>query len=138
MSVVKSGLVAVIAAVGLCAYADVSKADVWIGFDDNLNGFLLNQETGAVWMTGPCLKPLEKAVKDGPVWRSRTVEMVSVGRSFGVLDQTFELDLSSPSVTVTSAGRGGPQRFVAEIDTTCVPGGPCAELKRTQTLCQDN
>lgn len=120
------------------AYAGPQDSDIWIGLTETDSGFLLDQDTGNVWMTGPCLKQLNPAVQAGDVWTSHTVEMVSVGRAMALLDQRFELDTSeiNPQVTVTSSGRGGAQSFAASIDRECATGGKCASLIATQQACQ--
>jgi len=121
------------------AYANARDADVWIGLSDNLSGFLVDEDTGSVWMTGPCLKPLDRAAQSGSVWTSHTIELVSVGRGLATLDQRFDLDVSpaAPSITVLSNGRGGVQSFAADIDRNCQTDGVCARLIATQPLCQD-
>ena len=120
------------------AYAGLQNSDVWIGFSDSNNGFLIDEDTGNVWMTGPCLKTLQPAVKTGPVWVSHTVELVSIGRAMATLDQRFELDLNpaAPRIVVTSNGRGGTQSFPASIDRNCAPDGQCGRLIATQQVCQ--
>lgn len=120
------------------ALAAPDDSDVWIGFSDSRNGFLVDEDTGDTWMTGPCLKSLAKATKTGTVWTSHTVELVSVGRAMAVLDQRFELDLNqiAPEITVTSAGRGGPQSLPAIIDRNCGSGGVCSDLIAAQQACQ--
>lgn len=121
------------------AFASSHDSDVWIGLSDNLSGFLLDEDTGRVWMTGPCLKSLEPATQSGAVWTSHTVELVSIGRGLATLDQRFELNtsLSAPSITVLSNGRGGVQRFAAQVDRDCQAGGLCADLIATQPICAD-
>ena len=120
------------------AYAGPQDSDIWIGFSDNRNGFLVDEDTGHVWMTGPCLKALEPATRSGEVWVSHTVELVSIGRGLATLDQRFFLDMTptAPNVTVTSNGRGGVQSFPAQIDRACEAGGICAELIASQPVCQ--
>lgn len=120
------------------AYASLQDSDLWIGFSDSDNGFLLDEDTGNVWMTGPCLKTLQPAVNAGPVWVSHTVELVSIGRAMATLDQRFELDLTpaAPRITVTSSGRGGPQSFSASIDRNCDADGQCSRMIATQRACQ--
>ena len=110
--------------------------DVWIGLPDNQSGFLLDEDTGQVWMTGPCLKALAPATQAGSVWVSHTVELVSVGRGLATLDQRFEFDFGQGAITVTSNGRGGVQSFPAVIDRECEKGGVCAALIATQEACQ--
>lgn len=132
------GLTALAVAHAGSAQAELQDSDIWIGFSDNESGFLLDEDTGQVWMTGPCLKALEAAHKTGSVWISHTVELVSIGRGNALLDQRFELDtrVSAPSITVTSNGRGGAQSFPASIDRNCATGGVCADLIASQTACQ--
>lgn len=120
-------------------YANSQNSDVWIGLPDNQSGFLLDEDSGQVWMTGPCLKALEPANQSGSVWTSHTVELVSIGRGFATLDQRFELDVQqmAPSITVLSTGRGGVQTFAARLDRNCQAGGLCADLIATQPVCKD-
>ena len=120
------------------AYAGLQESDLWIGFSDSDNGFLLDEDTGDVWMTGPCLKKLDTATNTGPVWVSHTVELVSIGRAMATLDQRFELDLTpvAPRIVVTSNGRGGTQSFAAQIDRNCEPNGHCGRMIATQQACQ--
>ncbi|MEO1552494.1 MAG: hypothetical protein AAFR82_01070 [Pseudomonadota bacterium] len=134
-----TGLSALAVAQTGMAYASSQDSDVWIGLSDNISGFLLDEETGRVWMTGPCLKTLEPATQSGSVWTSHTIELVSIGRGLATLDQRFELEIqeASPSITVLSNGRGGAQRFDAQLDRDCLSGGICAELIATQTVCTD-
>ncbi|MEP1143420.1 MAG: hypothetical protein ABJH52_06845 [Henriciella sp.] len=119
-------------------HAAVQNSDVWIGLSDNVSGFLLDEETGDLWMTGPCLKTLEQAQSAGSVWMSHTIELVSIGRGMATLDQLFELDTDdlAPSITVTSNGRGGAQSFPAQIDRNCDASGTCADLIASQQACQ--
>ncbi|MEM9841814.1 MAG: hypothetical protein AAF767_04155 [Pseudomonadota bacterium] len=132
------GLTALAAAQTGSAYADIRDADLWIGFDDTENGFLIDEDTGRVWMTGACAKTLEPASKSGTVWTSRTIESVSVGRGSTTLDQQFDLDTNdaAPRIIVTSAGRGGVQTFPAALDRACDGSGTCANLIATQTACE--
>lgn len=134
-----TGLAALAVAQTGMAYASSQDSDVWIGFSDNVSGFLLDEDSGRVWMTGPCLKPLEPATQSGSVWTSHTVELVSIGRGLATLDQRFELEIRNDgaSITVVSNGRGGVQRFDAKIDRDCRSGGICAQLIATQSVCSD-
>lgn len=134
-----TGLTALAVAHTGTAYAGSQDSDVWIGFSDNVSGFLLDEATGDVWMTGPCLKALDTATKPGPVWVSHSIELVSIGRGLATLDQRFELDTRdlAPKITVLSNGRGGVQSFDARIDRNCQSGGVCADLISTQQVCQD-
>ncbi len=104
----------------LPATADPGEADLWIGLVGNVDGFLLDDDTGDLWMTGGCLKPLARAVHRDGAWVSQTAEMVSVGRMSALLDQTFRLETGTgaPQITVINPTRGGEQRFsqVREID----------------------
>ena len=122
-------------------HANPQNADVWIGFENSDNGFLLDEDTGALWMTGPCLKSMATAVWSGETWVSHTVEMVSVGRVDAQLDQRISLDLSTsgPSILIESARRGGPQSFDAVVDRSCATasGGTCARLISSQVACQN-
>lgn len=120
------------------ANAGPSEADLWIGFDGSSNGFLLNTENGDLWMTGICLKPLETAINTGDVWVSRTAELVSVGRAMAMLDQTFTLDLVSPTpqITVSNSNRGGLQTFDAVVEPACQASTTCRALT-LQPVCED-
>ncbi|MEL6665518.1 MAG: hypothetical protein AAFQ24_05240 [Pseudomonadota bacterium] len=133
------GLTAIAGALSGTAYAGPEQSDVWIGLSDDVSGFLLDEDTGNLWMTGPCLKSLEPAQQSGSSWASRTIELVSIGRGYTQLDQHFVLDLSdgAAQIVVTSAGRGGAQAFSARIDRDCSTGGLCARLIQTQQACQD-
>lgn len=133
------GLTAIAGALSGTAYAGPEQSDVWIGLSDDVSGFLLDEDTGDLWMTGPCLKSLEPAEQTGSAWSSRTVELVSIGRGYTQLDQHFVLDLAEgvEQITVTSAGRGGAQAFPARTDRDCSTGGICARLIQTQQACQD-
>ena len=139
MRLALSALAVFAATASTSAWAGVGDSDLWIGFEDQENGFLLDEDTGDVWMTGLCLKPLSRAEQNGRIWISQTVELVSVGRAMAVLDQTFELDTAParPSVKVSSGGRGGVQQFPAILDKNCTAGGTCARLIASQKLCQD-
>lgn len=139
----KTGLAALAVAQSVTAYAGPADSDLWIGFENSENGFLLDEDTGQAWMTGTCLKPLAQAARVGDVWTSHTVELVSVGRAMALLDQTFKLDLTpgGEAVRVTSQGRGGEQSFAAIVDRDCASGGQssggtCAHLIATQPACQ--
>lgn len=133
------GLTAIAGALSGTAHAGPEQSDVWIGLSDDVSGFLLDEDTGDLWMTGPCLKSLEPAEQTGSAWSSRTVELVSIGRGYTQLDQHFVLDLAEgvEQITVTSAGRGGAQAFPARTDRDCSTGGICARLIQTQQACQD-
>ncbi len=138
MNWAKLGPAAIAVVLSAAAHAEPANSDLWIGFQNSENGFLLDEDTGDTWMTGSCLKPLARSEAAGEVWTSRTVEMVSVGRSMALLDQTFRLDTSSiaPTIIVESAGRGGAQTFAAVIDRNCSTGGTCARLVASQQVCQ--
>lgn len=127
MKRVISGLTVLAAAMSLPAAAGPQDADLWIGLEQSDDGFLLDQTTGDLWMTGICLKQLQPATNTGDVWTSRTAELVSVGRMQTMLDQTFTLDLtaSAPQVTVLNADRGGAQSFPAVIIADCDADAAC-------------
>ena len=133
-----TGLTAIAVALAGTAQAGPQASDVWIGLSDNVSGFLLDEDTGDLWMTGPCLKSLSPAINAGGAWMSRTIELVSVGRGYAQLDQQFELNVQdgTAAIVVQSAGRGGPQVFPARIDRDCETGGVCARLIATQQVCQ--
>ena len=132
------GLSALAVAHAGTAHAGLQDSDLWIGFSDSDNGFLLDEDTGDVWMTGPCLKTLQPATNMGPVWVSHTVELVSIGRAMATLDQRFELDTDplAPRIVVTSNGRGGAQSFSVSLDRNCEQNGRCGRLIATQQACQ--
>jgi len=107
-------------------------ADVWIGFENGDDGFLLDVDTGSLWMTGSCLKALAPASRQGTVWVSETQEMVSVGRMTTLLEQTFRIDVSDePSITVENSARGGSQDFRNVVLSRC-QSGACRALAVTQ------
>lgn len=133
-----TGLAVLAVAHAGAAHAGLQDSDLWIGFSDSDNGFLLDEATGDVWMTGPCLKTLQTATNSGSTWVSHTIELVSIGRSMATLDQRFELDTNAaaPQIVVTSNGRGGAQSFAVTLDRNCDAGGRCADLIATQRACQ--
>ena len=133
-----SGLTALAVGLSVDAYAQPANSDLWIGFENTENGFLLDEESGDLWMTGVCLKPLAAATRDGDIWTSNTVELVSVGSAMVVLEQLFTLETGGTSgqITVKSNGGGGEQRFAAAIDRNCTAGGHCAQLIASQTACE--
>ncbi len=133
-----TGLAALAVAQTGAASAGLQDSDLWIGFSDSDNGFLLDEDTGNVWMTGPCLKTLQPATQMGSVWVSHTVELVSIGRAMATLDQRFELDVTeaAPRIVVTSNGRGGTQSFSVTLDRECQAGGRCGQLIASQQACQ--
>lgn len=104
-------------------------ADLWIGIESSESGFLLDTDTGAAWMTGPCLKPVATARNVGSTWISETSEMVSVGRMEALLQQTFRLDVSAgaPSIVVENLARGGAQTFDNVVLVRC-DAGACRDL----------
>ena len=133
-----TGLTAIAGALAGTAYAGPQNSDVWIGLSETDNGFLLDEDTGHLWMTGPCLKSLEPATSIGSTWISHTVELVSVGRAMATLDQRFELEITQTGaqITVVSNGRGGIQSFPASVDRACQTDGHCARLIASQQACQ--
>lgn len=119
-------------AVTTSAFAESpDSADVWVGLAGGLDGFLVDEATGAVWMSGHCLKPLSPATRQGSVWVSRTTELVSVGRMQALLDQTFVIDTdpSAPSISVENPARGGRQTFEGATLLDC-RNHACADLMR--------
>ena len=134
-----TGLTAIAGALAGTAYAGPQNSDVWIGLSDDVSGFLLDEDTGDLWMTGPCLKSLTSAERVNGVWTSRTVEWVSIGRGYTQLDQHFVLDVNEGAalITVTSAGRGGAQAFPARVDRECKTGGLCGRLLTAEQACPD-
>ncbi|MEL7128772.1 MAG: hypothetical protein AAGK23_04435 [Pseudomonadota bacterium] len=112
------------------ALAGPGDANLWVGTDNGRDGVLIDEATGDAWLTGVCLKPIAKATRSGNVWQSHTVELVSVGRTDIVLDQTFTVDLSTPAplLTVESRGRGGLQSFPATVETACQLTPHCRAL----------
>jgi hypothetical protein len=136
---VLAGLTAIAAVFAVpIAEAGPRDASLWIGLEDGENGFLIDESTGDLWMTGICLRPLSKAVKTGTIWRSRTAEMVSVGRAMAMLDQTFELDVNAaaPSIGVNNPARGGLQAFPAAVLLACTDAGACSTLSN-QPVCSE-
>ena len=132
------GLAAFAASQSVAVYAEPTKADVWIGFANSNDGFLLDTRTGDAWMTGVCLKPLAPATQAGDIWTTHNAELVSVGRGLALLEQTFILNVapSAPEITVNSTGRGGLQAFSAVIDTDCAESGLCDALLAGQVPCE--
>lgn len=112
------------------AMAGPGDADLWAVTENGVDGLLIDEETGDAWLTGSCLKLVSAVIKTGNVWTSRTVELVSVGRSSMVLDQTFTLDTGKPVpvLTVTSVHRGGPQDFPVRIEPDCQSSTACRAL----------
>lgn len=133
-----------LAAIAAClmvgpAQAGPEKADLWIGLEGSSDGFLLDTQTGDLWMTGVCLKPLKRAKREGEIWTSRTAEMVSVGRAMVLLDQTFTLNTQpeAPQFTVENPQRGGGAHvFPAVLDTDCATSDACKAFSQ-QELCDD-
>jgi hypothetical protein len=120
------------------AAAGPADADLWIGLPASENGFLLDTSTGDAWMTGACLKPLERATRTGSVWVSRTVEFVSIGRAMTALDQTFGLDVNpaAPQITVLNPDRGGAHVLAAELEPACAASALC-QARAAQPACPD-
>lgn len=107
---------AVMAAVlpGGASFSDTpEQASVWVGLSGSLDGFLLDEDTGAIWMTGPCLKALPIAEKRAGTWVSTSREMASVGRLSALVDQTFHVGttIETPSIAIDNPARGGLQRL---------------------------
>lgn len=120
-----TGCAAVLASLSLLSgQAEPANADLWIGLPGQEDGFLLNEATGEIWMTGQCLKQLAPAKRDGAQWVSRTSEFVSVGRMTAMLDQTFRLDISpdAPGIAVINPDRGGEQIFRDVVLLHCATG----------------
>ncbi|MEM1148959.1 MAG: hypothetical protein AAGI03_00145 [Pseudomonadota bacterium] len=118
------------------AQADPANADTWIGVSDTTDGFLLDEETGSVWMTGICLRPVGVAQKTSGVWHARLVEMVSVGRGRTRLEQTFILDTqeASPSIQIINPDRGGEQTIENVVVHACTDrAAPCARALQGPT-----
>jgi len=117
------------------AWADPpAQADVWIGVANTENGFLLDEDTGAAWMTGACLKPLSRARRTGDVWTSENTEMVSVGRVDALLQQTFRLVISpsNASISVENRARGGAQQ-IDNVELKSCAGDACRGLINAPT-----
>lgn len=124
------GMTAIAAAITAPAIAGPGDANLWVGLQNGRDGVLINEATGEAWLTGVCLKRLATAEKSGEIWRSRTIEDVSIGQATVRLDQTFTLDPNpeSPKFTIESANRGGPQRFIAVVEEACQSSAPCRAL----------
>ena len=133
MKRVMIGMTAIAAAMTPPAMAEPKDANLWIGIDNSRDGVLIDEATGDAWLTGTCLKPLSPATQNGDIWRSRTAELVSIGRTQVLLDQTFTLDVSksAPRLTVESVDRGGPQSFPAIVETACQSSATCRALLDT-------
>ena len=130
MNRVLIGMTAIAAAMTAPAMAEPGDANLWVGIAQSTNGILLDETTGEAWLTGICLKSLSKATQSGNVWTTRTAELVSIGSTQIMLDQTFMLDLdaSAPTITVESVDRGGPQSFAAVVETSCQSSSECRAL----------
>ena len=128
-------MTAIVAAMIPPAMAEPEDANLWIGIENSRDGVLIDEKTGDAWLTGICLKSLSKATKSGSIWTSRTAELVSVGRSQVMLDQTFtlETELTAPTITVESVDRGGPQSFPAIVETACQSSAKCRALLESPT-----
>lgn len=127
MKKVVTGVVAGFASLGLlAAEGEPRDADLWIGLPGGHDGFLLDEATGELWMTGLCLKPLAPATRDGSDWVSHTSEFVSVGRMTAMLDQTFRLGTApdAPRISVFNPDRGGEQAF-SEVELIACDAGAC-------------
>ena len=124
------GMTAIAAAIAAPVSAEPGDANLWIGIAQSTNGILIDERTGQAWLTGVCLKQLADTVRTGEVWTSRTAELVSIGRKQIMLDQTFTLDFSdsSPTITVESVDRGGPQSFPAVVEKSCQTSSTCRAL----------
>jgi len=125
------GMTAIAAAMTApAAMAGPGDANLWVGIEDSGDGVLIDEATGDAWLTGICLKSLSRATQTGEIWQSRTAELVSIGRSQVMLDQTFTLDVSAtgPTLTVESVDRGGPQSFPAIVETACQSSTKCRAL----------
>lgn len=124
------GMMAIATTMSAPALAGPGDANLWVGVEDTRDGVLIDEATGEAWLTGICLKPLAPATKTGQIWVSRTVELVSIGRTDIVLDQTFTLDTNavSPTLTVKSVDRGGEQIFPASVETACQASASCRAL----------
>jgi len=109
------------------ASAEPAKAGLWIGVDGTLDGFLIDETTGNVWMTGVCLKPLGTARREGTRWRAELSEMVSVGRGRTLLEQAFLLETAAdaPAITVSNPARGGDQAISGVVRIDCGSGDHC-------------
>lgn len=133
------GALAISAAIAArSASAGPGDAEAWIGLPGSDDGFLLDAKTGDVWMTGICLRPLDRAVNTAGVWTTRTAEVVSAGRAMAMLDQTFELVFEGPAVrfAVVNPVRGGRQEFAAEATLSCSADAAC-RARRAQVLCEE-
>lgn len=110
----------------LTASGEPADADLWIGLAGSQDGFLLDEATGEVWMTGACLRRLEPAHREGSAWVSRTREFVSVGRMTARLDQTFRLEThpQAPQISVYNPDRGGEQAF-SDVELIACDTGAC-------------
>jgi len=108
-----AGGVALATSLSAAAAQEARQADVWVGFPDAGEGFLLDTQTGALWMAGSCLKALAPATQTAKGWVSENAELVSVGRASAMLAQTFriEIDGAAARVSVENRSRGGVQVF---------------------------
>ncbi|MEM9667357.1 MAG: hypothetical protein AAF950_00400 [Pseudomonadota bacterium] len=125
------GTAAIAAAMASPAIAAPEDANLWAVTENGADGLLIDELTGQAWLTGTCLKPLASVTNSGEIWQSQTVELVWVGRTRVVLDQTFTLDASSgrnATLMVESANRGGPQRFPVTVERDCQSSPRCRGL----------
>ena len=124
------GMTAIAAAMTAPALAEPKDANLWIGLAESGDGVLIDEATGDAWLTGACLKALAPATQTGDIWETRTAELVSIGRTQVLLDQTFTMDVSAtdPVLTVKSVDRGGPQSFPAVVETACQSSSACRAL----------
>ncbi|MEO1475061.1 MAG: hypothetical protein AAFS13_01655 [Pseudomonadota bacterium] len=124
------GTAAIAAAMASPASAGLEDANLWAVTQNGEDGLLIDETTGEAWLTGTCLKPLVPATNSGEIWQSHTVELVWIGRSRLVLDQMFTLDQGGGQATLTveSAGRGGPQSFPVTVERDCQSAPQCRAL----------
>ncbi len=122
----------------LSAWAGPAQADLWIGLPGRDDGFLIDSQTGELWMTGSCLKPLARAEQRGSSWVSRTAGMVSVGRAMVHLDQTFTLDLTpgASSIRIDNPERGGSHVLPSVTIPDCRAEAAC-RARAAAPVCED-
>ncbi|MEM6899147.1 MAG: hypothetical protein AAF583_05180 [Pseudomonadota bacterium] len=129
------GTAAIAAAMASPASAGPEDANLWAVTENGVDGLLIDEGTGDAWLTGSCLKPLARGQKSADAWQSHTVELVWIGRSRLVLDQTFTLSTAAdmPTLTVDSANRGGPQSFPVTVLEDCQSIPQCRTLVNKPT-----
>lgn len=134
MKTLIAGVFAVL--VGATAEAAPSQAQYWVGFEGTEDGFLLNKETGEIWMTGICLRRIADLEGQGTRWVSANDTVEMIGRTPVRLRQTFRFDLTdTPRLEVDNPDRGGVQSFQL-VKRPC-PASAVCQVVMAQPVCAD-